>query len=95
MCQPGQVPTEKMALPIFSTDTVEEAESLCVLFGTRPRTGALKGRYIVAEINRASDRDALDVIDVVAAKMEKAYNNLLERKKARGHADKDDRSQAQ
>lgn len=47
-----------MALPLFSTDTVDEAENLQVLFGVLVPKGDLAGRYVNTEVHRAKGTEA-------------------------------------
>jgi hypothetical protein len=64
------------ALPLFSTDTKEEAESLIILFGTKPCKGPLKGRYICSQINREG---TIAGISAVAEQMHEQYLRMKER----------------
>jgi hypothetical protein len=73
------------ALPVFSTDTRDEAERLKALFGTLVPAGPLKGRHVVARVAGArGDEDALAGMREVTAQMTKAYANMMDRRNVPG-----------
>lgn len=66
-----------MALPLFTTDTVEEAEDLQVLFGVLVSKGDLAGRYVNAEVHHAKGTEAsMAEVFRLQEEMEKAYTKM-------------------
>ena len=66
------------ALPVFTTDTVEEAESLQILFCSLAYRGELKGRYIVQSVNQSGGQ--IEALFALQKQMVKAYKKLKGKK---------------
>ena len=64
-------------MPLFTTDTVGQAESLIVLAGSYVREGVHKGQYVSASVaNAETDVEALDEMYKVGRELAKAFDRM-------------------
>ena len=71
-----------MALPVFSTDTEEEARQIQTTFCTLVSHGELAGRHVIYSVNRAdTDSEALAAMDDIYKKMCEIYKRMKARQK--------------
>lgn len=81
MCARSGKKEHPASLPVFSTDTLDEAESLIQLFTCRVYAGPLAGRHVVERMCRCdTDEDALAMMSVLGEQMAEAYTRMQSRK---------------
>jgi hypothetical protein len=65
-------------LPVFSTDTREQAELLVVTFGSRVYEGPLAGRLVCRRVGSAdTTAEAMDAMQFITARMTEVYERML------------------